>query len=85
MIKEFNNFSLINVHLLTGRTHQIRLHFSSLNHTLIGDKLYGSNIENDILLFSYHLDFIHPITNKKIDITLPLNDDFNLFIEKENH
>ena len=28
------------------------------------------------MLFSYHLDFIHPITNKKIDITLPLNDDF---------
>ena len=83
VIKEFNNFSLINVHLLTGRTHQIRLHFSSLNHPLIGDKLYGSNIENDILLFSYHLDFIHPITNKKIDITLPLNNDFINFINNK--
>ena len=86
VIKEFNNLSLINVHLLTGRTHQIRLHFSSINHPLVGDYLYGSNIinNNDILLFSYHLDFIHPITNKKIDITLSINNDFNEFIRK-NH
>lgn len=84
VIKEFNNFSLIDVHLLTGRTHQIRLHFSSINHPLIGDTLYGSNFENDILLFSYHLDFIHPITNKKVDITLPLNNDFINFINKYN-
>lgn len=85
VIQEFNNFSLINVHLLTGRTHQIRLHFSSINHPLVGDYLYGSQIDNnnDILLFSYHLDFIHPITNKKIDITLSLNDDFNNFITKK--
>ena len=41
-------------------------------------------IENDILLHSYHLDFIHPITNKKIDITLPLNNDFIKFINKLN-
>lgn len=83
VIKEFNNYSLINVHLLTGRTHQIRLHFSSINHPLIGDKLYGSNVDNDILLLSYHLDFIHPITNKKIDITLSINEDFNNFINKQ--
>ena len=85
VIQEFNNFSLINVHLLTGRTHQIRLHFSSINHPLVGDYLYGSQTDNnnDILLFSYHLDFIHPITNKKIDITLSLNDDFNNFITKK--
>ena len=84
VIKEFNDFSLVNVHLLTGRTHQIRLHFSSLNHPLVGDYLYGSKIDNnnDILLFSYHLDFIHPITNKKIDITLPLNNDFINFMNK---
>lgn len=83
VIDEFNNFSLINVHLLTGRTHQIRLHFSSINHPLVGDILYNSKIENDILLHSYHLDFIHPITNKKIDITLSLNEDFNNFINKQ--
>lgn len=86
VIKEFNNFSLIDVTLHTGRTHQIRLHFSSINHPLIGDTLYGSNYSNnnDILLFSYHLDFIHPITKKEISITLPLNDDFNNFINNLN-
>ncbi len=83
VVQEFNNFSLIDVHLLTGRTHQIRLHFSSIGHPLVGDFLYGSKVDNnnDILLFSYHLDFIHPITKKKVDITLPLNDDFNSFIK----
>lgn len=86
VIKEFNNFSLIDIKLLTGRTHQIRLHFSSINHPLVGDVLYNSKINNnsDILLFSYHLDFIHPITNKKVDITLPLNIDFINFINKYN-
>jgi len=86
VIKEFSNFSLVNVHLLTGRTHQIRLHFSSINHPLIGDILYNSQYENDnnILLFSYHLDFIHPITNKKVDITLPINIDFINFVNKYN-
>lgn len=85
VIKEFNNFSLINVHLLTGRTHQIRLHFSSIGHPLIGDTLYNSSYDNngDILLFSYHLDFIHPITNKEVNITLDLNEDFISFIKNK--
>lgn len=86
VIKEFNNFSLIDVKLLTGRTHQIRLHFSSIGHPLVGDILYNSQTinNNDILLFSYHLDFIHPITKEKVDITLPLNNDFIDFINKYN-
>ena len=59
---------------------------SSLYYTLylgLTCRIYNENEKNDILLFSYHLDFIHPITNKKIDITLPLNDDFINFIKSK--
>lgn len=67
--------TLLSVKLLTGRTHQIRLHFSSINHALIGDKLYNKNYENkdkdtsiNLYLHAYHLSFIHPFTKEKIDL-----------------
>lgn len=40
--EEFNGYSLVEAHPLTGRTHQIRVHFSSIGHALAGDRLYGS-------------------------------------------
>ena len=39
--KQYNNFALLNVEILTGRTHQIRAHFNALNHPVVGDKLYA--------------------------------------------
>ena len=67
VLKEFNNFSLVKCSLETGRTHQIRVHFSSIGHPLVGDTLYGhaSNILDRQALHSYKLEFVHPITNKK--------------------
>ena len=67
VLKEFDNQSLIHVRLETGRTHQIRVHFSYLNHPLIGDQLYGKG-EGELKLHCYHISFIHPMTNEKIDI-----------------
>ena len=52
--------------LQTGRTHQIRVHFSHLGHPLIGDGLYG--IKEDVLkLHCYYLSFIHPWTKEKLE------------------
>lgn len=51
VLKESNNLSLVEVDLVTGRTHQIRAHFASINHPLLGDGKYGSNKinkENDM-------------------------------------
>lgn len=56
--------SLLRVTLLTGRTHQIRVHLNSIGHPIIGDSLYGNG--TDLKLQSYYLEFFHPITNKKI-------------------
>lgn len=63
VLKEKNGFSLVEVDLITGRTHQIRAHFASINHPLLGDGKYGNNKinkENNInhqALCAYKLRF----------------------------
>ena len=71
VIKEFNNMSLVKCNLQTGRTHQIRVHFSSIGHPLIGDSLYGSpsKLINRQALHCYRISFVHPITNKVLEFT----------------
>ncbi len=62
-----DNHSIIEALLCTGKTHQLRLHFSSMGSSIIGDNLYGTPTEDGILhLHSYYLEFNHPITNKVI-------------------
>ena len=78
VIKEFDNYSLVECMLETGRTHQIRVHFAYLNTPLIGDTLYGkknSLLINRQALHSYKMEFTHPITNKKMCLKAPLPDD----------
>ncbi len=59
-----NDLSLLNVHLETGRHHQIRVQFSSRGYPLLGDKRYGKDNVDELGLCSYHLSFIHPVTKK---------------------
>ena len=66
------DLSLVRVQLHTGRTHQIRVQFSSRQLPLLGDIRYGSKDPNcSAALWSYRLAFTHPITKKNIDVTLP--------------
>lgn len=69
-IKEKDGLYYYDVTLLTGRTHQIRVHFSHLASPLIGDKLYGNDDNVDLGLQCYYLKFINPITKKEIEIEL---------------
>lgn len=65
MVKD--NHSFVEALLCTGKTHQLRLHFLSLNAPIVGDELYGERTADHILhLHSYHLEFIHPVTKKEI-------------------
>ena len=77
LIKNYNNYALIKCILKTGRTHQIRVHLSSINHTILGDTLYGStsNIINRQALHSHKIEFIHPINKNKIEIISKLPED----------
>ena len=68
VIKEYKNYSLVKVNLETGRTHQIRVHMSHIGHPLVGDELYGSKIKGRVMLHSYQVEFIHPVTNEKVII-----------------
>lgn len=70
VLKRLENSTYIKARLHTGKTHQLRLHFSSLGYPIIGDELYGLKEEDNILhLHSYHIEFIHPVTNQLINIS----------------
>ena len=84
VLKEFQNTSVVKCILETGRTHQIRVHLSHINHPILGDTLYGKKYTtiSRQLLHAYKLDFIHPITRKKVSYTAPIPDDFKQFIDQ---
>lgn len=65
-----NNYSLCEVTLLTGRTHQIRVHLQHIGHPIVGDDLYGGEHSyfKHQLLRCFKISFIHPIYDQKIEI-----------------
>ena len=74
-----NNVSLLKCKLETGRTHQIRAHLSFINHPIVGDTLYGGSnkyLTDGQCLTAYKIEFIHPITKKKIVCFAPLDEYF---------
>ena len=78
-----DDMSLVKVDLVTGRSHQIRVQFSSRNHPLYGDQKYNvnSNVGEQIALFSNSITFIHPTTKEKMtfNLDLPKCKPWNLF------
>lgn len=70
-----SNYSLVQINLITGRSHQIRVQFSSRNHPLFADQKYNKNPEKgQIALFAKKLEFIHPVTKETMAFELPLPD-----------
>lgn len=76
------DFSVALVTLETGRTHQIRVHFSHMGHPLIGDTLYGEadSILDRQALHCISAGFIHPITGLKVRVKTALPDDIKAFL-----
>ena len=79
-----NDLSLVDINLITGRSHQIRVQFSSREHPLYGDQRYNKNsvVGEQIALFSYYLSFEHPITHEVMEFKedIPNRKPFDLFI-----
>jgi len=84
--KVFDHYTLLNCKLTTGRTHQIRAHLKSINHPIVGDKLYGGEdkklYNNGQLLFAYKINFVHPETNKEMSFEAKLPEFFEEIIKK---
>ena len=65
-----DNLTLVNISLLTGRHHQIRVQFASRGYPLCGDQRYGKQDKTPIALFAYGLSFEHPTTKEKLSFSL---------------
>ncbi len=81
--ESLNKNELIAAKLFSGRTHQIRVHLSSLGRYILGDRLYGQSMSsNCMMLHAYMLYFLHPRSGKLIEIKAPLNRCMKEFIGK---
>ncbi len=78
-------FTLVELKLETGRTHQIRVHMSHIGHPLVGDTLYGGDNPHLLdrqALHSYRLTIYHPITKEALTVEAPLPDDLQNLLDK---
>lgn len=83
VVEQFGTVKLVDVELHTGRTHQIRVHFSHLEHPLLGDDLYGGSLDKGIkrqALHCHYLAFEDPFTNQFKSFSIGLTDDFERVI-----
>lgn len=77
VLAEYSSYSLVELWLETGRTHQIRVHMTHIGHPLLGDDLYGGSREliSRHALHAYKVQFVHPFSGKDITIQSPLPPD----------
>jgi len=78
IIQETKQFSLADVHLITGRKHQIRVHFSEMGHPIVGDKKYGLKADalKRLALHARSISFIHPFSGKTMSFESEIPEDF---------
>jgi 23S rRNA pseudouridine1911/1915/1917 synthase len=76
VLKEYQDFSLVEIRPVTGRTHQIRVHFAAAGHPLAGDSHYGHRRPKKffprLFLHAHKLAFAHPATGERVEFAAPL-------------
>jgi len=86
VMQRFGNYTLIKVSLMTGRTHQIRVHFAHIKHAVVGDPLYGTTKKHFDLesqaLHAHRLGFKHPRSGEYMEFTSPLPQYFEDILTK---
>ena len=86
LMKAKGEFSLLEVELLTGRTHQIRVHLAHAGHPIVGDDKYGDfalnrELKQRLLLHAARLAFRHPITGEAMKLDSPMPAEMKAFVE----
>lgn len=85
VIERYGEYTLLEMELETGRTHQIRVHMAHIGHPLVGDWLYGTE-DHDLaprqMLHSCYLRFIHPVSGREMEFNNEMAQDMSDFIEK---
>ncbi len=74
VLNQMQDRALLDVHIITGRTHQIRVHMQSIGHPVLGDVIYGHKHlpkADRLMLHAYSLDFTHPTTGERMQFTAP--------------
>ena len=85
VLERFKNYTFVECNLKTGRTHQIRVHMTSIGHPLVGDPKYGSKKNpfdiNGQALHSHTLTLKHPSTCEQLSFTAPLPTDMKKILD----
>ena len=95
--QRFEKFTLLDIEIKTGRTHQIRVHLASINHPVVGDPTYNEGRDNNVadlnirkainglnrqFLHAEKLSFTHPKTGERLNLTADLPSELNQFLDK---
>jgi 23S rRNA pseudouridine1911/1915/1917 synthase len=89
VVRRFAGYTFMEVRIGTGRTHQIRVHLSSIGHPVAGDRLYGAPARNEtrpprdrFFLHAHRIRFQHPFTGQPVEIESPLPEDLRSWMEQ---
>jgi 23S rRNA pseudouridine1911/1915/1917 synthase len=85
LVKRFDNYSLLEAHPLTGRMHQLRIHFFSIGHPIVGDKIYRiksmKNKDSSARQLLHAKEINFTLFGEKFKFSVPLPEDFNSFLK----
>ncbi|MBF0484659.1 MAG: RluA family pseudouridine synthase [Candidatus Omnitrophica bacterium] len=89
VLRQLKTFAIVLVEILTGRTNQIRIHFSDMGHALVGDRKYGRGRDfktslKRAALHAAFLQFVHPITGQTISLKSEIPEDINKFLVEQS-
>lgn len=89
--QQFSDATLVEAKLLTGRTHQVRVHAQSQGHSLAGDEKYGDRLFNSkmkkvglnrLFLHASNLKFNHPVSKERVSVVAPLADELTAVVDR---